>query len=162
MVHVDGSSFWTACHRDDVARAFVAAAGQAHTFGKAYHTPGEEWMTWDIYHRHVAEAMGAPKPTLVHIPSDLLGRVAPRHAGVVVDNFQFSNIFDTTAARTDLNFRYTVPWMEGVRRMVAWLDEHGRIENSDADPFEDRLIDAWRRLGARMGEELGATDGATG
>jgi hypothetical protein len=47
-----------------------------------------------------------------------------------------------------------VSWAEGVRRMVAWLDEHNRIENSDDDPFEDHLIDAWTRLRARMGEGL--------
>jgi hypothetical protein len=34
--------------------------------------------------------------------------------------------------------------IEGVRRMAIWLEEHGRIENSDTDPFEDRLIAAWR------------------
>jgi hypothetical protein len=28
------------------------------------------------------------------------------------------------------------------------------VENSDLDPFEDRLIEAWRRLGSRMIEEL--------
>jgi nucleoside-diphosphate-sugar epimerase len=154
VVHGDGSSFWTACYRDDVARAFVAATGQAHTIGKAYHTPGEEWMTWDTYHTIVAEAMGAPAPTLVHIPSDLLARVAPKEAASAVDNFQFNNIFDTTAAKTDLDFQCTVSWAEGVRRMVAWLDEHNRIENSDDDPFEDHLIDAWTRLRARMGEGL--------
>jgi len=154
VVHGDGSSFWTACYRDNVARAFVAAAGQAHTFGKLYHTPGEEWMTWNMYHERVAAAMDAPPPTLVHIPTDLLARVAPRRAAVSVDNFQFSNIFDTTAARNDLNFRSTLPWVEGVRRMVAWLDERGRIENSDADPFEDQLISAWRAAGEHLSKVL--------
>ena len=153
VVHGDGSSFWTACYRDDVARAFVAAAGQSHTLGKSYHTPGEEWMTWNMYHQQVAEAMGAPPPTLVHIPSDLLATAAPKHAAVSVDNFQFNNIFDTTAARTDLGFRSTLPWIEGARRMIAWLDEHGRVENSDDDPFEDQLIAAWQRLGQQMSAE---------
>jgi hypothetical protein len=27
--------------------------------------------------------------------------------------------------------------------MAAWLDTHGRIENSDDEPFEDRLIATW-------------------
>jgi len=162
VVHGDGSSFWTACYREDVARAFVAAAGHPHTFGKAYHTPGEEWMTWDSYHQRVAEAMGAPPPELVHIPSDLLGQVAPKKFAVVVENFQFNNIFDTSAARADLGFEYTVPWVEGARRMVAWLDEHGRIENSDEHQWEDRLIDAWRRLGSSMGEVLIAADEGQG
>jgi nucleoside-diphosphate-sugar epimerase len=144
VVHGDGSSLWTACHRDDVARAFVAATGQPHTFGKAYHTPGDEWMTWNTYHQRVAEALGAPDPKLVHIPTDVLLRAAPNRAAIISENFQFNNIFDTTAARTDLGFQPTVTWIEGVRRMAAWLEERGRIESSDADPFEDRLIAAWR------------------
>jgi nucleoside-diphosphate-sugar epimerase len=150
VVHGDGSSFWTACHRDDVARAFVAATGQAHTFGKAYHTTGEEWMTWDAYHQRAAAAIRAPTPTLVHIPTDLLARVAPKRAGIIAENFQFSNIFDTGAARADLHFEYTIPWQTGVQRMVAWLDEHGLVENSDADTFEDRLIAAWSQLGEQL------------
>jgi nucleoside-diphosphate-sugar epimerase len=150
VVHGDGSSLWTACHRDDVARAFVAAAGQAHTFGQFYHTPGEEWMTWDVYHQQVAAAIGAPAPTLVHIPTDLLARLAPRRAAIIAENFQFSNVFDTSAARADLGFLYTIPWQEGARRMVDWLDAHGKIENSDADTFEDRLIAAWRESSAQL------------
>ncbi len=150
IVHGDGSSLWTACHCEDVARAFAAAAGQPRTFGRAYHTPGEEWMTWDTYHRRVAAAIGAPEPALVHIPTDVLARVAPQRASIIAENFQFNNIFDTAAARADLDFRPAIAWDEGVRRMVAWLDARGRIEDSDADPFEDRLIAAWERLGAQL------------
>ena len=148
VVHGDGSALWTACHCEDVARAFVAAAGQAHTIGKAYHTPGEDWMTWNTYHGRVAEAIGAPPPELVHIPTDVLARVAPQRAGIIAKNFQFNNIFDTTAARNDLGFQPTITWVEGVRRMAAWLDEHGK--SSTTDMFEDQLIAAWHRLGAGL------------
>ena len=41
-----------------------------------------------------------------------------------------------------------------MRRTVAWLDAANQIEDSDADPFDDRVIVAWERLSARMGEEL--------
>jgi nucleoside-diphosphate-sugar epimerase len=153
-VHGDGSSLWASCHRDDVARAFVNAAGNARAFGRAYHVTGEEWMTWNQYHQKVAEAMSAPPPVLVHIPTDLLDQVAPERAHICAVNFQFNNIFDNTAARTDLDFRYTIPFVAGVRRIVAWLDANGRIPNSDEDPFEDRLIDAWERLGRGMAQEL--------
>jgi nucleoside-diphosphate-sugar epimerase len=147
VVHGDGSSFWVACHRDDVARSFVAAAGNPNTFGRAYHVTGEEWMTWDIYVQRVAEALGAPPVQIVHIPSDILVKAAPKHAGIVGENFQYNNIFDNTAARNDLDFRYTIPWVEGVRRMTAWLRANDGIANSDSDPFDDRLIAHWQRLG---------------
>jgi len=144
VVHGDGSSLWVACHRDDVARAFVAAAGVSHTFGKSYHTAGEEWLTWNEYHAQVAAANCAPKPTFVHIPTDELAKLAPQRAGITVENFQFNNIFDNRAAHSDLNFQTTIPWIDGVRRMVAWLEQQGKIENSDVDPFEDRLIARWQ------------------
>ena len=154
IVHGDGSALWCSCHVDNVGHAFVGALGNARAFGRAYHTTGEEWMTWDRYHAGVAEAMGAPAPTLVHIPTDLLGQIAPERAGVTVANFQYTNIFDNAAAHADLDFRYTIPWVEGARRTIRWLDEHGRIENSDDDPFEDRIIAAWERLSKQMAQAL--------
>jgi nucleoside-diphosphate-sugar epimerase len=160
VVHGDGSSLWSACHIDDVARAFVAAIGAEHAFGKAYHVTGEEWMTWNRYHAGVAEALSAPAPRLVHIPTDLLARAAPQRARITVENFQFNNIFDNSAARADLGFRYTIPWVEGVRRTVAWLDARGMVEDSDADPFDDALIAAWERLGQGMAAELAGLDAA--
>jgi len=156
IVHGDGRSLWAACHRDDVGRAFAQAVGNPRTLSKAYHVTGAEWMTWDRYHQGMAEAMGAPEPRLVHIPTDLLAKVAPKEAEWCVVNFSFNNIFDNAAAVADLGFQYTISWVEGVRRAVAWLDERGRIENSDKYPFYDWLIAAWERLGAAMAQELGA------
>ncbi len=158
IVHGDGSCLWAACHIDDVARGFIGAAGNAQAFGKAYNVTGEEWMTWNRYHEGVAEALNAPPPKIVHIPTDLLGQIAPKHASISVGIFQYPSIFDNSAAMTDLGFRYTIPWVEGVRRTVAWLDAHDRITNSDADPFDDRVIAAWERLSAQMNQDLAGVD----
>ena len=84
---------------------------------------------------------------------ELLARVAPRRAGVCAGNFQFNNIFDNAAAHADLDFRYSVCWETGVQRMVNWLDAHQRVENSDDDTLEDRVIAAWRELSERMAAE---------
>jgi nucleoside-diphosphate-sugar epimerase len=158
IVHGDGQSLWVSCHIDDVARAFVNACGNSRASGRAYHVTGEEWLTWNQYHQGVAEALGVPLPELVHIPTDVLVSIAPRHAGVCADNFQFDNIFDNTAAREDLGFRLTVQWVEGVRRTVAWLDKHGRIEDSATFPAYDRIIDSWSRLTKGLAQELSVLD----
>lgn len=154
IVHGNGQSLWVSCHIDDVGQTFANAAGNANTFGKCYHVTGEDWTTWDHYTYSVAEALGAPEPTIVHIPADLLFRVAPDRARVCLENFQFNNIFDNAAARADLGFRYRIPFVEGVRRTYAWLEARGRIENSDDDPFYDRIIAAWERLGTAMAADL--------
>ncbi len=154
VVHGDGSCLWAACHVDDVARAFVGAAGNSAAFGKCYNVTGEEWMTWNRYHQGVAEAMDSPSPRLVHIPTDLLGRIAPKLAGISVDIFQYPSVFDNSAAIQDLGFRYTIPWVMGVRRTVAWLDQRDKIEDSDVDPSEDRIIAAWNRLTDQMAHDM--------
>ncbi len=154
VVHGDGSSLWVACHVEDVARAFVGATLNPKTFGKSYHTTGEQWMTWDQYHQAVAQAIGAPAPNLVHIPTDLLMQVAPKRAASVGDNFCFNNIFDNAAAQADLGFRYTIPWAEGVRRTIEWYDRHGQPGAVTDDGFLDQLIGAWKQLEATMAQQL--------
>ncbi len=158
IVHGDGQSLWVSCHIEDVARAFVNACGNSRTFGRAYHVAGEQWLTWNQYHQGVAEALGVPLPDIIHIPTDLLGKIAPRHAAVCADNFQFDNIFDNTAAREDLGFRYTIQWVEGVRRTVAWLDKHGRIEDSATFPAYDRIIASWKGLAESLAQDLAGLD----
>ena len=68
--------------------------------------------------RNRVAASGAPPPEVVNIPTDML---VPLSAGraAVSDNFQFDNIFDNGKAWADLGFAYTVPWVDGVRRMTA-------------------------------------------
>jgi nucleoside-diphosphate-sugar epimerase len=150
IVHGDGNSLWVACHIDDEARAFVGAIGNNRTFGKCYHTAGEEWMTWNRYHELVAEALGAPPPTFVHIPTDMLVKLVPERAASVADNFQFNNIFDNSAAHTDLGFRYTIPWVDGVKRAVKWLEQNRKPTVPDDAGIDDTIIDAWQRMQKQM------------
>ncbi|MCC7206044.1 MAG: NAD-dependent epimerase/dehydratase family protein [Anaerolineae bacterium] len=144
--HGDGSSLWVSCHVDDVARAFVGAVHNPKAFGQCYHTTGEEWLTWDQYHAVIAQALGAPPPVIVHIPTDTLVKLAPRRSVHVADNFQFNNVFDNSAARADLGFAYTVPLVDGMRRAFAWLDHNRPASGNGADEEHDRILAAWREL----------------
>lgn len=159
VVHGDGNGLTVICHAEDVARGFVGAIGNRATLGQAYNVTGEEWLTWNRYHEKVAEAMGAPTPTCVYIPTSLLRMVAPRHAAFIANDLQYVNIFDTTAAHNDLQFRYTIPFIEGVRRSVAWLDANGGMMNSDDDPFDDRVIAAWESTKAQFASQLEGIEG---
>jgi nucleoside-diphosphate-sugar epimerase len=154
VVHGDGTSLWSCAHRDDVGRAFANAVGQPHTFGKSYHTAGDEWLTWNSFHQQVAAAMDAPPPTLVHIPTDLLYQVLPEQAEWCRENFQHNNIFTNAAAKRDLGYKYTIGWQEGVRRIVAWLDARGQINGQDEPAFYARLLTAWQKIGPAMTADL--------
>ena len=159
ITHGDGSSLKQACHRDDVGRAFAEAVGNEQTFGKAYNTAGEEPMTWNQYHQTVAQAMNAPEPELIHIPTDLLFEIAPKEAEQCRREGQYTEIFDNTAAKADLNFRYTIPFIEGVRRVVAWIDARGHIHDEDEPEIYDKIIERWRYLSTKE-TFFGETDSA--
>jgi nucleoside-diphosphate-sugar epimerase len=147
VVHGDGSSFWTSCHLEDVARGFAGAIGNPRTLGRTYHVTGEEWLTWNRYHQLVAQAMDAPEPQLVHIPTDFLSRVAPEESVLVRENFQFNNIFDNSAAHRDLGFRYTIPFLEGMRDTIAWVERTYGFDNSDSDRKYEAVLALWQRVG---------------
>ncbi|MFH1084156.1 MAG: NAD-dependent epimerase/dehydratase family protein [Chloroflexota bacterium] len=158
IVHGDGKGLWAACHRDDAGRAFAGAVGNPAAVGKAYHVTGDEWLTWDAYHQGVALAMGAPATELVHISADWLYRAMPKTALWCVENFQYPNIFDNTASKADLGFRYTIPWVEGVGQVPAWLKAHGQIASADDSPWYDQLIALWRQGAANAAAALAPYD----
>ena len=154
IVHGDGSALWVACHIDDAAHAFVKAAGNPAAYGKAYHITGEEWMTWNKYYQTIAQAMNAPEPTLVHIPTDTLSALMPKRMVPLVTNFQSNTIFDNTAARRDLDFHFRVPFLEGARRTIDWLDANGQLQNEIYDDIDDQILNAWGRLSTQLAQSL--------
>ncbi|QGQ94998.1 NAD-dependent epimerase/dehydratase family protein [Paenibacillus psychroresistens] len=154
IIHGDGTSIWAACHRSDVARAFIQAIGNPRVSGKAYNVTAEEWMTYDRYWRIVAEVLGAPEPHIVHIPTDLLGSLLPNRAEWCVENFQHPNIFDNTAARNDLGFSYTIPWSQGIQAVIRLLDENGAIDCQVEQPYYDSLLEAWEEANLTMKRQM--------
>lgn len=150
ILHGDGTSLWTALHSEDAAVAYANAIGNERSYGRGYTVAGSQWMSWEYYWRVIADVLGVDDPEFVHIPTDILVRLAPGLANWLPVHFQFHAIFDTTAAARDLGFRCTIPWEEGARRCVAWLREHGGFESSDERPEYDRIIEAWREATARM------------
>jgi hypothetical protein len=115
-------------------------------------------LTWDAYHRLVADVLGAPPPNLVHIPTDLLVRIAPRAGTTCAANFRFPNIHDVTAARTDLGYRYAVSVRRGFAAIVAYLDTQRAIIDADSEPWYDAIINAWRAMSDELVARLATLD----
>lgn len=135
----DGTSIWTAAHRDDVALAFANALGNAAALGSAYHLAGAELLTWNSYWTIVAEALGV-EPRFVHIPTDVLRRLAPRRAEWCAENFRYDNIFDTGAAARDLGFAATIGWREGVSRFPFAFPD---VVPADLEHDVDAVLADW-------------------
>lgn len=140
----DGSGLWASAHRDEVAAAFVAAIGNASTFGSSYHVTGSEWLTWNRYWQIVAEAIGAPEPNIVHIPTSILERLLPGLSDWCVINFQHNNVYDNSAARRDLGFAPAIAWRDGVERIK--LRDRPRLANPAIAGRFEAALHTWEAM----------------
>jgi nucleoside-diphosphate-sugar epimerase len=150
ILHGDGSSRWAAAHRDDVARAFVAATARTPE-GRAYNVTGHEALTFEHYWRAVADALGVT-PTFVKIPASVLGEVAPKAAHWCVENFQYDNVYDCGAAAADLGFASTVPWAEGIAKGLE-ARIAGPVAPAERAAY-DAIVTAWQSAVRRLRTEL--------
>jgi nucleoside-diphosphate-sugar epimerase len=138
----DGTALWTSCHRDDVAAAFVAALDRPEAVGRAYVLAGDEPLTWNAYWGTVAHALGVV-PRVLHVPTDLLARLAPEATAWCRLNFQHGAVYDSTAAARDLAFRSRRTWAEGVASFdLAAVPEPDARDAADYDA----LVRAWLQL----------------
>jgi nucleoside-diphosphate-sugar epimerase len=148
----DGTSLWVACHRDDVARAFVRSAGCEAAFGMAYNVASSELMTWDTYWGTFARALGIDEPRFLHVPTDVLTAAVPLMAEWCGTNFHHNNVIDSSLAHRDLDFASTVSWAHGARLVAeAWVPE--QVNPALAQRYE-QLVGAWLRSTRGLVAEL--------
>lgn len=152
IVPGDGVGLWASCHVDDVAAGFLATFGHPDALGEVFHVTGSENMTWDDYHAQVAEAVGGSFHP-VHIPREVLNRIAsPDWCGGMNEIFAWTSIFDTSKLRALGWAGQTIPWREGARRTIAWMEANGKVQDASADGgYEDRLIAAWESAVSGLG-----------
>lgn len=137
ILHGDGSVLWSMAHSEDVAKAFIGAAGNPTALGQSYNVTGEEWLTWETMHRIVAGELGAPPPRFEYVTTAELVELAPEHVQWCLLNFQFNSLYDNNKAKEELGFRYTIPYREGVRRCLNAIPEDRTTE----PPFFEELLD---------------------
>lgn len=154
LMHGDGTGIWVATYRDDTAGAFIGAVANQKSYGQSYNVSADEWMTHNYIWRTIARLMGAPEPEFVYIPTDLLGRIAPKEAEWCVENFRHNNIFDNSKAKRDLGFQYRVMFEEGARRCLDHLTAHQLIESCENYPFYDRIVAEWQKCRQELLEKF--------
>ena len=147
IVSGDGHGLWQSAYSEDVGVGFAGAAGNPACFGEVYNVVADEVVTWDDYTRRTAAAIGAPPPRLVHLPTDLLLAIdRPRYAALE-EIFRFHGVYSSAKLKRVVPaYRTATPFEEGVRRTVAWMDQHGKVARVEDDALEDRLIAAWERF----------------
>jgi nucleoside-diphosphate-sugar epimerase len=144
VVHGDGSSLWVVTHADDYARGFLGLLGDDRALGQAFHITSDEVLTWNQIYLTIAEALGV-EARIVHVPSDLIARVAPQMAGSLLGDKTWSVVFDNSKIKAFVpDFQATVPFREGIRRTLAWFaaDETRRHVDEAVNIEIDRILEA--------------------
>ena len=155
IVSGDGHGLWQSAYSEDVGVGFAHAAGKSLCFGEAYNITGDEVVTWDEYTQRTAAAIGAPPPRIVHVPTDFLLALDRARYSALEEIFRFHAVYSSEKLKRDVpEYRSAMPYAEGVRRTVAWMDQHGKVVPLETDPLEDRLVAAWERFASEFKARL--------
>jgi nucleoside-diphosphate-sugar epimerase len=140
----DGTSLWVLTHASDFARGLVGLLGAPAALGEDVHITSDEVLTWNQIHQAIAAAAGA-ELRLVHIPSDFVARVDARRGASLLGDKAWSLVFDNTKVKGLVpGFRATVPFADGVRRSIAWLEADASRQVTEANATVEAVLAAWR------------------
>ena len=147
IVHGDGTSLWTLTHATDFAKGFVGLMGNAHAIGESFHITSDEWLTWNQIHEILAAAAGV-KPTLVHVPSDLIAAYDKAWGESLLGDKTHSFILDNSKVKRLVpDFICTTPFSRGAEEIIAWhMADPARQQVDPAfNALCDRILQAYAK-----------------
>ena len=149
----DGESPWTLTTARDFAAGLGGLMGNERAIGEAFHITSDEVLTWNQIAAEIAAALGASAPDIVGVPTDFVGRVAPRLSGPWRGDKAQPAVFDNAKIKRFVpEFQARTQFREGVRESVAWLRAHPDQQRLDpqVDALCDEVVTAWRARGAKQ------------
>ncbi len=142
VIHGDGTSLWTITHSDDFAVAFVGLLGNPEAIGDAFTITGTHAPTWNQIYGWLADAAGVGDPDFVHVASETIAALAPELGPTLIGDKAHSVLFDNSKVTALVpDFRTTITFDEGARRILAHYDAHPEDQrvNADRDALFDRI-----------------------
>ena len=150
VVPGDGTSLFVLTHATDFARGLLGLLGQSAAIGEAFHITSDEVMCWNQVHETIARVVGVA-PRIVHVPSDFIARIDARRGASLLGDKAWSLVFDNSKLRSIVpGFRARVPFEEGVRASIRWLEADPARQRIDANETVERILAAWHRAMAAV------------
>ena len=150
VIHGDGTSLWTITHSDDFAVAFTGLLGNPAAIGEDFTITGTHAPTWNQIYGWLADAAGAAEPDFVHVASDAIAAFAPDLGPGLLGDKAHSVVFDASKVTALVpEFRTTITFDEGARRIIAHYDAHPAEQKVDGalDSAFDRIAAYARSAG---------------
>lgn len=146
-VQDDGHTPWTLTHSRDFAKGLAGLIANSKALGEDFHITSCEALTWNEIYGEIAQALGAPSPNILHIPTPFICSVAPRLKGTLLGDKAHPGVFNNAKLRALVpGFTCAVPFRQGVAESVAWLRSHPEAKNLSAelDAEIELVISRWR------------------
>jgi nucleoside-diphosphate-sugar epimerase len=145
VVPGDGTSLFVLTHARDFARGLLGLLGRREAIGEAFHITSDEVQTWNQVHETIARVLGV-EPRLVHVPTDFIARIDARRGASLLGDKAWSLVFDNSKLRRLVpGFRAQVPFDEGVRASIEWLEADPSRQRLDANETVERILAAWEK-----------------
>jgi len=146
LVCGDGNAIHQLLYVDDAALGFAGVLGKERCIGQTYNLVNRGFITWADYHRTAMRVIGR-EVELVGVPlADLVAAEVP-NVGICKDIFAHNTYYSCEKIMRDVpEFRPQVSLEEAIRRVLEAMDREGRVPDSDADTWEDRLIAAQKAV----------------
>jgi nucleoside-diphosphate-sugar epimerase len=143
IVHGDGTTLWTMTHNTDFAKGMVGLLGNPKAIGHAFHITSDEVLDWNQITRMIGQAAGV-EPNIVHISSDFITSFMPDAKGGLLGDKAVSSVFDNSKIKRFVpGYMATVPFHEGIKRTIAWFEQH---------PDQCKIDQSWNGLMDRINE----------
>ncbi len=143
----DGTSLWVLTWNADFAKGLVGLLGNEKAVGEAFQITSDQVLSWDQIYFEVYQALGL-EPNVIHIPSDLIARYWSDAVGSLIGDKSNSEVFDNSKIKRFVpDFVCEVDWAQGVRRSVAWFEEHPDFQTIEQqmNPVWDQIIASYER-----------------
>jgi nucleoside-diphosphate-sugar epimerase len=147
----DGTTPWNFTFAEDLAQAFIGAACNPQTYGKAYHATNSDLHYWQDLYLEFGRILGK-EPNIVHLPATMLRVVRPPLFAHLDDEKKFPSHFDNGAIMQDVpQFKPRVSLGQGLQRLLSWYERDGHTIDEEKDRLEDVLVEFFRDAISELG-----------
>lgn len=144
----DGSAIHQFLYVDDAALGFAGVLGKAHCLGQTYNLVRHGFTCWADYHCTAMQVLGR-EVELVGVPLATLLAADVPNVGICKEIFAHNTYYSCEKMMRDVpEFRPQISLADAMTRVLDAMDRHGRVPDSDAETWEDRLIAAQRGVAA--------------
>ena len=142
----DGRALHQWLHVDDAAAAFVFALGRDRCVGQTYNMMKREFGSWADYHRSAMRVIGR-EVELVGVPLATLLAAKVPNVGICETIFSHNTIYSPDKLMRDVpEFRPGISLEDGLAGVFGTLMRENRLQDSDGQDWEDRLIAAQKNV----------------